>query len=722
MPRIITLFLAIILCSTAAAAESTQYNIPTGPLSKTLAAFAQQSDIQISYDPALASGKQSKGVRGSHTPVTALQKLLVGSNVTYRFTSSDSVTLSQASGNNADTLSPILVEGAQDAVHQSADNASAIDVSRIDLERRNATTVKDVFAGESGVSVGGAVPLVQKVYVNGVEETNLAVTIDGARQNNKVFHHIGNNIIDPSLLKRARVDPSVAPADAGPGALAGSIAYETVDATDLLTPDQPLGGFTTASFDSNGDTFTTGASGYAQSDAVDALGFIKRGSGDDYADGDGSRVRGTESDFLTFLLKTGFKAPGGHRFEVSAERINDDANRPFRANIGALPARPGPIVRQYDIVRSNYVLSYGMPLADGLWDPTILIGYGQTELGVPEPFGSVGETTSLSGKIENTFNFDLVNSITAGVDFYEDKASYEDPATPSLEETAVNFGGYAQARLNPLSPLLVSFGSRVDHQRFEGVDGTDMDNTGVSGNISLDFMVTDHISLKAGYSNVWGGIRLAENFILNPGWVYDDIDPIRAENYTVGAAFNKAGFTFDAEIFQSDFEDARDESFGGGPSITTDFETEGYNLGTGYQWRTGFTRISYTDSEITIDGDPTNSDATQYFGTPLGRIFAVEIAQVIESLGLRLGGTIDAALKNNDTVAAGGQPLDAYEVFNLYAEYRPMATSALTLRLETNNVLDEQYADRATYGQDFATVQPLAEQGRSFLVQARLQF
>ncbi|TIP52051.1 MAG: TonB-dependent receptor, partial [Mesorhizobium sp.] len=81
-----------------------------------------------------------------------------------------------------------------------------------------------------------AIPSTQKIYVNGVDENNLAVTVDGSRQNNKVFHHNGTYLLDPALLKAASVQAGVAPADAGPGALAGSLGFETKDAVDLLEP------------------------------------------------------------------------------------------------------------------------------------------------------------------------------------------------------------------------------------------------------------------------------------------------------------------------------------------------------------------------------------------------------------------------------------------------------------------------------------------------------
>ena len=87
-----------------------------------------------------------------------------------------------------------------------------------------------------------------------------------------------------------------------------------------------------------------------------------------------------------------------------------------------------------------------------------------------------------------------------------------------------------------------------------------------------------------------------------------------------------------------------------------------------------------------------------------------------------VGGTLDAALKNDDPQAAGLRPLDSYEAVGLYAQYTPPSMEYLTLRAEANNIFDETYADRATYGQEFGNVVPLYEPGRSFLVKAKLRF
>lgn len=711
----------------AQAAAVRTFAIPPQPLADALTLFGQQAGVQVTARGDAVRDVRSPGVDGAMSVDQALGRLLAGTGLGYRIAPGGTVTVeavAPAAEDGAILLDPIRVEGTADArgMARGADAAATIAVGPAELERRNPGKMQDVFAGESGISVGGAVPLGQKVYVNGIEETNLAVRIDGARQNNKVFHHTGTNLIDPSLLKAVRVDPGVAPADAGPGALGGAITYETVDVDDLLAPGRVLGGFVTGSYATNGDTVTAGASAYGRSNGLELLGYVNRAVGDSYEGGNGQTVEGTAADLVSGLAKLAYESPGGHRFEAAAERVKDDTNRPYRANIGRLPNRPDPVVRAYDMDRRTVSFTYATPDAVGLIDPEVVLAYSETELGIPEPFGSIGTTSSASGRIANTFNLSPVDSITAGIDFYDDEAHYED-LTAVMAEKARNVGAFAQARLQPIAPLDLSFGLRGDHQWFEGVNGTEIENAGLSGNVSAAYRLTDIVTLTAGYSNVWGGIALAENYILNDRWTYDpDMESVRAQNYTAGIETDWRGLSFGARVFRSDFADARDESFRGGPSLTTDFETRGYTLSAGYRWATGFVTASFTDSEIEVAGRAPDTDVTQYLGAPLGKIIAVEAAHRFDSVGVSVGGVVQAALENTDTEEAGGRALPAYEVVDLYVEYEPAMLEAVTLRLEANNVFDETYADRATYGQDFATVEPLREPGRSFLLKAKATF
>jgi len=112
----------------------------------------------------------------------------------------------------------------------------SLDIKEEEIERQNPSTMKDVFRGQTAIKSSGGAAIAQKTYVFGIEESLLNVTIDGARQNKSAFHHTGNVLIDPSLLEAVEVTSGLAPVDAGPGGLGGSIAYRTKDARDMLEP------------------------------------------------------------------------------------------------------------------------------------------------------------------------------------------------------------------------------------------------------------------------------------------------------------------------------------------------------------------------------------------------------------------------------------------------------------------------------------------------------
>lgn len=501
-------------------------------------------------------------------------------------------------------LPPVVVTGAVSADEDvgAADRSASIYVERPAIERRDPGDAKELFAGESNVSVGGAHRTAEKIYVNGIEENQLAVTVDGARQNRKIFHHSATNFFDPLLLKSVRVDPGVAPADAGPGALGGSIVFETVDVGDLLEPGDSFGGFATGSFGFNGDVAAGGLAVFGRAQGFEGLAFMRGGVGDDFEDGSGRRVFGTETDFRTFLLKGAYESPDGHRIELSGERIDDEADRPFRANIGQVIGRPDPVVREYDVKRENLVLNYELTKPQGLFDPRVTLAYSGVTLKVPEPFGSLGEAFGWNGKVENRFALGGGDSLTAGFDVFHDVARYEDPATPRLREKATNVGAYAQLRVSPVETVDLSGGVRADHIWFTGVNGADFEETGLSGNLSASWEIGGFLTVHAGYSNVYGGVALDEPFIFNPAWTYGGLDSVRSENVIAGLEVKHAGFFAGASIFRSDFENARDASFGGGPFIPFDFRAEGFSLAAGYNWGAGFIRASFTDSEVSSGG------------------------------------------------------------------------------------------------------------------------
>jgi hemoglobin/transferrin/lactoferrin receptor protein len=722
---VLALGLALALPSVAlaqGAGEAVAFDIPAQPMMAALADFTATTGVQV-VAPGGGVGGTSAPVSGVLRPEAALGQLLAGSGYGFSFTGPGTVVLSATAAaeeapveDGSLLLGPILVTGGTGV---AMPGASQVVIGQQDIERLAPRDLADLFRITPSVSVGSSIPMSQKLYVNGVEETNLAVSIDGARQNNRIFHHNSTNVIDPALLAQARVEAGVAPADAGPGALGGAVTYETIDARDLLGFEDGAGARSSSTFDFNGDVATSAFTAYGMRDGFELLGSVNVGRGNDFEDGDGNVVEGSETDFVSGLAKAAWESEAGHRFELGYERVADDADRPFRANITSVGFNEG--LRQYDIVRHNTVFTYTDESPEGWLDPRVVIGYARTDLSVPEPYGSEGDTGSLSGRIENEFALGL-GSVVAGVDAYRDEATYSDPDY-SATEKATNVGLYAQARLEPVERARLGIGARYDFHRLEGVNGETYDDSGFSGNIGGEYDVTDGLTVRAAYAHVWAGPSLAENFLMNPDWDYaDGLEPMTANNVTAGFAYTRDAFLFEANWFRTELDGVRTVTWENGAE-SRDLRTEGFELAAGYAWAAGQARVGYTDTDVEIDGVVADSYLGNYLGVPAGRAFVVDVTHSFPAPGITLGGDAEFGLENDDTEATeGGRALPSYQVVNVFAEWVPESLPTVTLRGEVRNLFDEPYSARSTYGQDFVDVMPLMEPGRSFIVAAIARF
>lgn len=711
-----------------AASAAVAFDIPAQPMMAALADFTAATGIQVIAPGGGVSGV-SGAVSGPLRPEAALGRLLAGSGYAFSFTGPATVVLTATAGAEGATpaadgsllLGPIMVTGASAT---GAPGASQVVIGQQDIERLAPRDLADLFRITPSVSVGGSIPMSQKLYVNGVEETNLAVSIDGARQNNRIFHHNGTNVIDPALLKQARVEAGVAPADAGPGALGGAVTYETIDARDLLEFEEGFGARSANTFDFNGDVATSAFTLYGMRDGFEGLASINYGRGGDFEDGAGNTVQGSETDFVSGLLKGAWQSDAGHRFELGYERVKDSADRPFRANIGSVGTDAG--LRNYDLLRQNVVFTYTDESPEGWLDPRVVIGYARTELSDLEwtdlGYGaSSGDTDSLSGRIENRFLLGL-GTVVAGVDAYLDKAEYSDQDYTATEE-ARNAGLYAQARLEPFDRARLGLGARYDFHHIEGVGGQTFDDSGLSGNIGGEYDLTDDLILRAAYAHVWTGPSLAENFIMNPDWDYaGGLEAMTANNLTAGLAYTRGAFMFEANWFSTKLDDVRTATWANGAE-TRDLETDGFELAAGYAWADGQARVGYTDTDVQINGVVADSYLGNYLGVPAGQAITVDVTHSFPARGITIGGDAEFGLKNDDTEATeGGRALPSYQVFNIFAEWAPKSLPTVTLRAEVRNLFDEDYSARSTYGQDFVEVDPLMEPGRSIILAAVARF
>jgi len=662
-----------------------------------------------------------------HPPVAAARRGIFAHLLSGAALASVAATASMAQEEGGTILGTIFLDPAHtrasDPDGNAADRASSQYVAEAELDRARMGDLKDLFAGIASVSVGGAIPVAQKIFVNGVDMLNLAVTVDGVSQNNRIFHHVSANAFDPGLMKFVRVDAGAAPADAGPHALAGAVVMETVDAGDILAEGQTIGGNTRLSFGDNGETFGRSVTLAGRSGGFEWLGYVKRATGADYETGAGMVVEGSAADLSAALLKLAYESPEGHRFELSGQVLTDDALRPYRANFIADGA-PLPL-RNYDTERKTYAFSYENTKADGLWDPRFVIGLSEVRVGVDQPdyptLGtSWGDSETLSGRVENRFHLGGTNTLTVGVDFYGRESAYTDDETAAITEKSRNVGLYAQARLDPTEKLSLSFGGRWDMQDFTGTTGWEQDFSGLSGNLSVAYAFTESFTLRGGVSSVFGGLTIEDNFIYNPAWDYTGLKPSRATNYTLGFDYDDGRLRLDGELFLIRIDDARISSYRS--NANGDAESRGFNLGLGYGWDQGYLRASYSHSKVTVDDAGADSYTALDLGAPLGGVFALEVQHTPSGSDFTFGGSVEAALEYDDIEGYADQAIPGYAVLNLFTEYRSPTIEGLVIRAEVNNVFDKEYADRATYGADFESVTPLYEPGRTVSITAGITF
>lgn len=305
-------------------------------------------------------------------------------------------------------LDPLYFEQL-DGLAGAADRATSMYVSGRELEHARTGDLKDLFSGIASVSVGGAIPVAQKIFVNGVDMLNLGVVVDGTAQNNRTFHHATANAIDPGLLEEVRVDATVSPADAGPYALAGSVVMETVDPERLLGEGRNFGGNVRLSYGDNGETFQRALTLAGRTGGLSVLGYAKRATGEDYVTGDGDTMGGTAADLDSLLGKIAYESESGHRIEFSGQQLRDDTLRQYRANFGGDDSD----LRTYDTTRTSYSLRYENTAATGLWDPSAHLGYSESDIIIEEPYDSNGLSWTKSATLMNTFNL-ATGTVNAG--------------------------------------------------------------------------------------------------------------------------------------------------------------------------------------------------------------------------------------------------------------------------------------------------------------------
>lgn len=622
------------------------------------------------------------------------------------------------------TLEPIEVTADREASSDSV-------VTEERIEKYQADDLEDVFAGQPDVTVGGSIGIAQKVYVRGVEDPLLNVTIDGATQAGALFHHTGRLAVEPELLKQVEVDAGAGRATSGAGALGGSVRFVTKDPEDLLRPGEQVGALVKLGSFSNTDGYKASTTLFGRlNDQWSTMVSVSQSDHERFEDGGGDEVPGTDAKQQLGFAKLVGQLPGDQTLKLSHEVRTDEGER---------PQRPQWVVSGFNSLyeldgrRDTTTVNYGIAPEGNPWvDVALTVYYTESEIeqNVEDRWGRYfGFSRNIGGDLRNTSEL-ASHSLTYGVDYREDKVNAGGAADRRAEEESGEIlGVYLQDDYQVTERLLLSAGVRYDDYHLDDNNGESFSADDVSPNANIAWEVLNGLTLRAGYAEAFRGPSTHDTFKIDRAQNDPDLKGEKAKNREVGFDYVYGNFTLSAEVYRSEIQDAiADPLFG--PAIYEnigDLESDGYLIGTTYHIGGLQAGLSYHSNEAELDGDPLTVYEHNLLGNTVGDTWVADLSYRWDrNLEFGWQGRFVESVDNVET-SVGTIDKPGYGVHDLFMHWLPTGDEDLRLTLTVKNVGDKQYLDHASNADyqhiaGYGGIVGLPEPGRDVRVGLAMRF
>lgn len=608
---------------------------------------------------------------------------------------------SQSAVANTDEHETMVVTG-------NAFTAPEVFVDSEQLDAIQANDLNDIFRSNAEISVGGSTDYAQKIYVRGIEDTMLNVTIDGAVQSGSLFHHQGSLFIEPELLEQVEVSAGAGRATDGAGALGGAIRVKTKDPRTLLAAGDKFGGRVKTSYYDNTDGSKTTVSGYGTlSDTVSYLVTAGYNDQDDYEDGNGDTGEHTGFRNRFGFAKLVGELTDNQTLSLSYERKEDKATRYARPHMGFFLRQNGrvgnyPLEQKTfrDTATLNYVFA---PNNDWLkLDTTLYYTDLNLERFDDPRFGTfIGNTETIGGDIRNTSSFGKL-AVIYGTDFRSDESTFFGVSdSVNFVDKGEQVGVYLQADYNATESLILSAGARYDHYALDEdlrdgdarAQGTDLSDDGFSPNVAATYFITDNLNIVLGYAEAFRGPQVSELWLLDFAYSAGDRKGETAKNTELSVNWSFDNGNISAQIFDSKIEDVVDRQ-GAVFDNVGNLDNKGFNISANYRFDSITATIGFSRAQPELNGQPL-SDRDMNIGTSIGDTLVTSLGYHFNE-DLEFGWTGRFVDRLTD-VPDGAEEKPGYGVHDLYAQWMPISGKDLTLTASVKNVFDKAYRDQARF-------------------------
>ncbi|WP_298910058.1 TonB-dependent receptor [uncultured Psychrobacter sp.] len=619
---------------------------------------------------------------------------------------------------------------------------------------QQASHLSDFLNVVPGVTVGGTSAVNQRIRIRGLEDSNLKVTIDGARQEGKLFYHMGDLTLDPDLLKQADVAVGNNSVTLGNDAIGGAVAFTTVDAADLLKPGQRIGAKLHAGYASNNDELLTSATVFAApTDNVDLLAYYGKRDTNSGEDGNGRELF-EDSKSENILLKAGAYIADDHHIGANFSSTEKKGIFPFRPDF---PSRSEPPIPQ-QVKRDTYGLDYTYNPASKLIDVDTNVYQTKTRIlrdseYLTDPgFDFNAQVKTTGAKIQNTSNIATnvgTHKLISGIEHYKKESEMERDFVKTGSDEATNTSVYLEDQWQ-MGKFSLTPGVRYD--RYKSPDfiagGKTYDN--VVGALAASYEIAPLTQVFASYTQLFNGPDLSQTIFNSDGdktYVNNDLKAEEGSNAELGIVKTLSDLTvagdalqLSGKYFETNIENYIEFVRSGGtrPGLNCgngqpvgacqgvvnkdeDYKIKGVELAADYKMNNFSMGLSY--SRARSKGEDTGYSIPSVTGSSSesGDKYMVNLAYApTETTDIGWRSTYVASVMPNTGENDIEKP--SYNVHDIFMNYSPKQVDGLKATLGVYNLFDEAYASHSSRLNPIDDVTTDFEKGRNIKASLTYQF
>ena len=251
-------------------------------------------------------------------------------------------------------------------------NVKSNSIDEFSIQNKNTTSTRDILRNLPSIYLGGTNNLNQKIFMRGMSDRAVNISIDGARQVGNNWHHAADLVVDTDILKAIEINTDNL--NIISSSLAGSVKFNTLNALDLLEANEHLGAKIKTSFASNNKEWQKSLQTYGKSDnGLHLLAYINH-KNHSFSKDALKHESGGKGNNLSYLLKGGY-TKDEHNLNISYENVEYKGDYPLvpewagsvaydyyqGANLISAGTRAFDLINQ-EMRRNTFVLDYNYDL------------------------------------------------------------------------------------------------------------------------------------------------------------------------------------------------------------------------------------------------------------------------------------------------------------------------------------------------------------------------